>query len=62
MPHRQLVKIGGGALRQKLATKALARRPPQEASTHLNGSRIQKKCFFCASFGHRQSHKERLVK
>jgi hypothetical protein len=27
-PHRQLVKIGDGALRQKLATEALPPSPP----------------------------------
>jgi len=60
-PHRQLVKIGDGALRQKLATEALPPGLPQQPSTRSRNTGF-KKLLFCASFGHRQSHKERLLK
>jgi len=41
------VKIGDGALRQKLAAEALPPGPPQQRSTHLRNSRLQKIAFLC---------------
>jgi hypothetical protein len=60
-PRRHRARSGGDAVRQRFETEELRPGLCLEGPTAFTKV-LFKKLLFCASFGHRQSHKERLLK
>src|SRR5204863_2682149 len=60
-PRRRLAKIGDAERRQTLAVEASLFAPTMAAEEAFETIEF-KKSLFCASLGHRQSHKERLLR
>jgi hypothetical protein len=58
--HRRPAKIGDGAVRQKLTTEAFPAGSLQETARIKENA--SKNCFFVLHLGHRQRHKERILK